>query len=220
MPFVKSVRVRDADRTRAEILEVATEEFSRRGYAGARIDEIAERMRTTKRMIYYYFGSKEQLFVAVLERAYAHIRSLEQSLDVEGLDPMAAMQRLVELTYDHHTANPDFVRLVSVENIHRAEHLTQSDRLSTMADPVLTLIAAILDAGVASGDFRVGIDPLDMHQMISAFCVFPVANRHTFEALFGRDLLDPERRDAQRAMLAEMVAGYLAATRSTGPDRP
>jgi AcrR family transcriptional regulator len=203
-------RQRDKERTRAEILAVATKEFSERGYAGARIDEIADRMRTTKRMIYYYFGGKEQLFVAVLEQAYAEIRALEQTLDVDGLDPVAAIRRLAELTYDHHTANADFVRLVSVENIHRAEHLAQSDQLATMADPVLMLIASILDAGVTSGDFRPGVDPLDMHQMISAFCVFPVANRHTFEALFGRDLLDPSRRDDHRKMLGDMVVGYLS----------
>src|ERR1044072_8432215 len=113
-------RRRDAERTRADILAVATEEFAQNGYAGARVDEIAAKTRTTKRMIYYYFGGKEQLYVAVLERAYTVIRELEQRLDVEHLEPAEAIRQLAELTFDHHEAHPDFIRLVSIENIHRA----------------------------------------------------------------------------------------------------
>ena len=118
-----SGRVRDADRTQREILDVATREFADQGFAGARVDEIAAQTRTTKRMIYYYFGSKEALFVAVLERAYATIRSAEQTIEVDHLEPAAAIRRLAELTFDHHESHPDFIRLVSIENIHRAEHI-------------------------------------------------------------------------------------------------
>src|SRR5438067_13812457 len=116
-------RVRDPQRTRAEILEVATSEFANNGYAGARVDEIAAKTRTTKRMIYYYFESKQGLYLAVLERAYATIRSLEQEVDVEHLDPVQAIRQLAALTFDHHESHPDFIRLVSIENIHGAEHL-------------------------------------------------------------------------------------------------
>jgi TetR/AcrR family transcriptional regulator len=205
-------RQRDAARTRAEILAVATAEFAERGYAGARIDAIAEQMRTTKRMIYYYFGGKEQLFVAVLEHAYSEIRAVEQQVDVEGLDPVTAIRRLAELTYDHHTAHPDFLRLVSIENIHRGVHIAKSDQLGTLANPVLDLIEKILEAGRAEGLFRTDVDPLDVHMMISSFCVFPVANRHTFQAIFGRDMLDPARHDDYRRMLGEMVVAYLTST--------
>ena len=117
-------RQRDADRTRQEILDVATQEFADRGFAGARVDEIADQTRTTKRMIYYYFGSKEQLFVAVLERAYATIRAAEQTIEVDHLDPVAAIRRLAELTFDHQESHPDFSRLVSIENIHQARHIS------------------------------------------------------------------------------------------------
>jgi len=96
---------RDADQTRAEILEVGAHEFADAGYAGARVDQIAAHTRTTKRMIYYYFGGKEQLFMAVLDRAYAGIRRAEQSIDVEHLDPVSAIRRLAELTFDHHHAH-------------------------------------------------------------------------------------------------------------------
>jgi TetR/AcrR family transcriptional regulator len=160
-------------------------------------------------MIYYYFGGKERLFVAVLERAYAQIRDVEQSVDVEGLAPTAAIRRLAELTYDHHTGNPDFIRLVSIENIHRGANLAQSDHLSTMANPVLALISTILDAGRAAGVFREDADPLDVHMLISSFCVFPVANRYTFETLFARDLLDPARLEGYRAMIGDVVVRYL-----------
>ena len=116
-------RQRDAERTRQDILDEATREFADRGFAGGRIDEIAERTRTTKRMIYYYYGGKEQLFVAVLERAYAEIRAAEQTIDVDHLAPADAIRRLAELTFDHQESHPDFSRLVAIENIHRAEHI-------------------------------------------------------------------------------------------------
>src|SRR3954465_12001227 len=121
------VRQRDAVRTKREMLEVATREFAERGYSGARVDEIAARTRTTKRMIYYYFGGKKQLYVAVLEQAYAMIRRAEQTIEVAPLEPTAAIRRLAELTFDHHGAHPEFIRLVSIENIHRAEHIKDRD---------------------------------------------------------------------------------------------
>ena len=116
-------RQRDAERTRAEILDVATREFAEHGYSGARVDVIAAKTRTTKRMLYYYFESKAGLYTAVLERAYGEIRERERELDVDGLDPVAAIRRLAELTFEHHESHPDFIRLVMIENIHRAEHL-------------------------------------------------------------------------------------------------
>ena len=204
---------RDAGRTRAEILAVATREFADKGYDGARVDEIAAKMSATKRMLYYYFGGKEQLYVAVLERAYAVIRAIEQELDVEHLDPVDAIRQLAELTFDHHESHPDFIRLVSIENIHRAEHIARSPALSGLATPVLDVLTRILDRGRAAGVFRDDVDPLDVHMMISAFCVFRTANRHTFNAIFQRDMLDPARREHYRRMLGELVLGYLAARR-------
>ncbi|MGW6100674.1 TetR family transcriptional regulator, partial [Streptomyces sp. NPDC055157] len=188
-PTGSAERTRDAARTRAEILEVATTEFARAGYAGARVDEIAALTRTTKRMIYYYFGSKERLFTAVLERAYAEIRRAESSLDVEHLDPVAATRRLVELTFDHHEAHPDFIRLVSIENIHEAEHIIGSEELGRLGSPATEVLQRILDAGRSSGLFHADADAVDVHAMISSFCFFRVSNRHTFGALFGRDLV-------------------------------
>jgi AcrR family transcriptional regulator len=205
------VRQRDPEQTRADILEVATREFAELGYSGARVDRIAERTRTTKRMIYYYFGGKEQLWIAVLERAYAGIRAAEQQIDVEHLDPVSAIRRLAELTFDHHESHPDFIRLVSIENIHRAEHLERSPGFASLNSPVIELIGRILDRGRDAGAFRSGVDPLDLHMLISAYCVFRVANRYTFRAIFDRDLGDREMREHYRAMLGDMVVAYLTA---------
>jgi AcrR family transcriptional regulator len=202
-------RIRDAERTRADILAVATREFADQGYAGARINEIADKTSTTKRMIYYYFGGKEQLYVAVLEQAYSFIRNLEQQLDVEHLDPVEAIRELAGLTFDHHESHPDFIRLVTIENIHRAEHLARSTVLSGLANPAVDVLGAILRRGWDAGVFRDDVDALDVHQVISAFCVFRTANRHTFGAIFGRDLLDPARREHQRRMLGDLVVAYL-----------
>jgi AcrR family transcriptional regulator len=202
-------RRRDPARTQTEILDVATREFAARGYSGARVDEIAALTRTTKRMIYYYFGGKEGLFVAVLQRAYARIRALEQEVDVEHLDPEAAVRCVAELTFDHHESHPDFIRLVSIENIHRAEHMAKLDDFVALNSPAIAVLEGILERGYAGGTFRRRIDPVDMHMMISAFCVFRVANRHTFGTIFGRDMLDPELRDRYRRMVGDMVVSYL-----------
>ncbi|QFU89197.1 TetR/AcrR family transcriptional regulator [Amycolatopsis sp. YIM 10] len=210
-PSSEVERQRDKERTRADILAVATSEFADKGYTGARVDEIAARTSTTKRMIYYYFGGKEQLYVAVLEQAYSAIRALEQQLDVDHLEPEDAIRQLAELTFDHHEAHPDFIRLVSIENIHRAEHIARSEVLSGLANPALDVLTRILSRGRAAGRFRTDVDALDIHMVISSYCVFRLANRHTFAAIFDRDLLDPQRRDHQRRLLGDLVISYLTA---------
>jgi AcrR family transcriptional regulator len=204
-------RRRDAERTRAEILTVATAEFADRGYDGARVDEIAARTSTTKRMIYYYFGGKRQLYVAALESAYAHIREAEQQVNVDHLGPADAIRRIAEVTFDHHEANPDFIRLVSIENIHRAEHIARLPELVKINTPAVLLLDRILSRGREAGEFRADVDAIDVHLMISAFCFFRVANQHTFGAIFERDLLDPARRDHYRKMLSDMVVAHLTA---------
>jgi AcrR family transcriptional regulator len=208
---VEPERQRDPVRTQAEILDVATREFAEHGYSGARVDEIAERTRTTKRMLYYYFESKEGLYTAVLERAYAQIRAAEQTVDVEHLDPVAAIRRLAELTFDHHEAHPDFIRLVSIENIHRAEHMRATGRFADLNSPAIDRIARILERGRAQGSFARAADAVDVHMLISSLCVFRVANRHTWSTLFGRDLLDPTTREHYRTMLGDLVVDYLTA---------
>ena len=136
--------LRDAERTRADLIEVATAVFAEQGYSGARVDEIAEKTRTTKRMIYYYFGGKEQLYLAVLENAYRGIREAEQRLQVDHVDPVHAIRALAEMTFDHHIAHQDFIRLVAIENIHRGEFIGRLDSLRALSQPATSLLDQIL----------------------------------------------------------------------------
>lgn len=203
-------RQRDAERTRADILTIATREFAAHGYTGARVDDIAEATNTTKRMLYYYFGSKEGLYLAALEDAYQVIRELEQSLDVEGLPPTAALRQLAEATFDHHTSHEDFVRLVSIENTHHAEHLRKSATIGQANTSAVGTLTRVLERGIAAGEFRDDLDALDVHAAISAYAFFHVANRHTFAALFSRDLLDPARHDHNRRIAGDIVIGLVS----------
>ncbi|MEV6487594.1 TetR/AcrR family transcriptional regulator [Actinoplanes sp. NPDC051633] len=212
-PDAATPRLRDPERTKAEIIDVATREFADQGYAGARVDEIASKTRTTKRMIYYYFGAKEGLYLAVLERAYRRIRALEQQLDVEHLTPADALRQLAELTFDHHEQHQDFVRLVAIENIHYAQHLLRSETREGFAAPALDVLTRILARGRAVGLFRDDLDALDIHMIISAFCVFRGANRYTFRAIFDRDLMDPRLRAHLRQMIGDLVVAHVTAGR-------
>ncbi len=202
-------RLRDKERTRTQILDVATAEFAEHGYNGARVDEIAALTQTTKRMIYYYFGGKKQLYVACLERAYARIRAQERQVDVAHLDPVTALRRIAEISFDHHETHPEFIRLVSVENVHHAEHIRQLSSLVDLNTPIIQILDELLRRGWAEGLFHRDVDAIDVHMMISSFCVFRVANRYTFGAIFGRDLVDPTERDRYRRMLGDLVVRYL-----------
>jgi AcrR family transcriptional regulator len=203
------VRTRDPERTRSDLLEVATAAFAESGYSGTRVDDIAERTRTTKRMIYYYFGSKEGLYLAVLERAYRGIRETEQGLHVGELAPIEALRRIAELTYDHHLAHSEFIRLVSIENIHRGEFIQRLESLRTLNRPALGLLEGILERGRADRTLRGDVDALDVHLLISSYCFFQVSNQYTFGYLFDRDLLDPARRDHLRTMIGDVVVAWL-----------
>lgn len=202
---------RDAERTRAELLAVATEVFAESGFSGARVDEIAERTRTTKRMIYYYFGGKEQLYMAVLENAYRGIREAEQRLQVDHVDPVVAIRRLAELTYDHHLDHQAFIRLVSIENIHRGEYIGRLGSLRTLSQPATSVLDDILARGRQQSLFRTDVDALDVHIVISSYCVFQVANRYTFGFLFDIDFTEISQRAHLRRMIGDVVVGWLTA---------
>ncbi|MXP65235.1 TetR/AcrR family transcriptional regulator [Roseomonas sp. M0104] len=203
-------RSRAPEQTRRDILDAAIAEFSEKGYSGGRVDEIAARTRTTKRMIYYYFGGKEQLFAAVLEEMYGGMRDAEQALRFEELPPAEALQRLVEVTFDHHAAHPEFVRLVSVENIQEGRHVAASAAIRKRNAAVIDTLRALLQRGEGEGVFRPGVDPLDLHMLISAFCFYRVSNRYTLHAIFGRDLQAVECIATHRRMIVAAVLRYLA----------
>ncbi len=202
-------RTNDPARTMAEILEVATHEFADKGLAGARIDAIAATTRTSKRMIYYYFGSKDGLYLAVLEEAYRRMRSIEAKLHLGDLAPLAALRRLVEFTYDHHQGNEDFIRLVMSENIHRAEYLRQSRVIRELNVKAIESIRDLYERGIAQGVFRAGLDPVDIHAAISALTVFNVANRHTFGTIFERGAGSAKAQTLQREHVVQLLLRFV-----------
>jgi AcrR family transcriptional regulator len=204
----QATRTQDPEGVRRNILEVATREFAERGYSGARVDEIAAKTDTSKRMIYYYFRDKEGLYVAVLEEAYARIRQIERGLNLEGLDPAAALRRLTEFTFDYQNANPDFVRLVMVENIHNGAHLVRSERIQGLNVSVIEVLEDVYRRGVELGVFRPGIRVLDLHMTISALSFFNVSNRATFSRIFKAPMDSPEALAARRSVVADTVLRY------------
>lgn len=202
-------RTNDPARTMAEILAVATQEFANKGLSGARIDEIAAATRTSKRMIYYYFGSKEGLYIAVLEDAYRRMRSIESQLHLEDLPPEDALRRLVEFTFDHHAGNEFFIRLVMAENMERGTYLAQSPTIQQLNVPAIQAIRHLYERGVAQGVFRPGLDPVDIHASISALTFFNVSNRHTFGLIFKDQTLSPQALSARRDNIVDMIVRFV-----------
>ena len=192
-----------------DILAVATEEFAFNGLSGARVDQIAERTRTSKRMIYYYFNGKEGLYQAVLEKAYMDIRSLEERSKLLDMEPLAAMRKLIELTFDYDETHPQFISLVSVENIHQAKHMKNLQSIKDVNASIIRTLTSILERGRKEGVFRGDLDPVDVHLLISAFCFFRVSNRHTFGAIFNRDLSDPKLRKRHKKLIIDTIERML-----------
>lgn len=198
-----------ADRARADILEVATAEFAEHGFAGARVDEIAAKTQTSKRMIYYYFRDKEGLFTTVLEQGYRQMRALERGLDIDKLDPENAMRALVAGTFEYQAAHERFVRLVVVENIHRGAHLENTDIAGSLGSGALQTLGGVYERGVAAGVFRPGISILHLHMTISALSFFNVSNYATFSLIFNHDMRSPAALAERRDIVVETVLRYL-----------
>lgn len=199
---------RDPEGVKRDILRVATKEFARNGLSGARIDDISAGTKTSKRMIYYYFGDKDGLYRKCLETAYARVRSGEKDLDLEGLAPDKALGRLVGFTFDHHRRHPDFIRMVMIENIHHADFLRQSEAIRTMNVAAIDKLAGIIHRGQKTGVFRLDLDPVELHWHISALSFFNVSNRATFSALFGDALFSTSNQNHLRDHAVEMILRF------------
>ncbi|WP_172294334.1 alpha/beta hydrolase fold domain-containing protein [Pseudoruegeria sp. HB172150] len=199
----------DPDAVRRNILQVAREVFAQHGLSGARIDEIAARTRTSKRMIYYYFGDKEKLYRAVLEDAYAGMRKGEDALDLGTLHPVEALRQLAEFTFEHHRHAPDFVRLVMIENVHEGEHMSRSEIIAGQNSSVIRLLEDIYKRGVEAGLFRKGLSALELHWHISAVSIFNVSNRATFSRIFGDDLFTERGQRMLRRHVGDMILGLV-----------
>ncbi|MCF7532821.1 TetR/AcrR family transcriptional regulator [Pseudomonas petrae] len=202
-------RKNNPEKTREDILQAAVAEFVSQGLSGARVDAIAERTQTSKRMIYYYFNSKEQLYTEVLEKLYGDIRNTESSLKLDVLAPEEAVRRLVEFTFDHHDRNVDFVRIVCIENIHNGANVKQSPTIRELSRNVLQALDDTLRRGERDGVFRPGVQAVDLHMLMSSFCFYRVSNRHTFSEIFQIDLEEEAVKARQKAMICDAVMRYL-----------
>ena len=196
----------DPEAVKADILRVARAEFAAHGLSGARVQDIAEKTKTSKRMIFYYFKDKESLYREVLEQAYKDVREGERALELENLDPVEALSKLVEFTFSHHRDNEDFIRLVMIENIHRGIHLTASETIRSGNTPAVDQLKEILERGREMKLFRPDIDPLRLHWKISALCFFNVSNEPTFTRVFGDEIVSQE---GQRKLKEEIVSTIL-----------
>lgn len=204
-----SKRQLTAIKTREDILEVAYQEFSENGFAGARVDEIAEKTQTSKRMVYYHFGSKEGLYQAVLERAYERIRGHEQAARFEDLAPEQALRAIISHNFDYHFEQPEFVRLVMNENIMKGEHIAQIPTMKSRNQTIIAALADILRRGAEAGVFRPGIDPIDVHTTISALSFYNVSNRYTFRENFGVDFASAASRARRRVQIIDVVMRWV-----------
>jgi AcrR family transcriptional regulator len=205
----RSQRTNDPDGNRRNIIEVATREFAELGFSGARVDEIAARTKTSKRMIYYYFGGKEALYIAVLEEAYRKIRGIEATLDLAHQPPEEALRTLVGFTFDYQNAHPEFIRLVMNENILNGVYVSRSKNIQRFNSAVINAVRELLVRGQREGIFRPNLDPVDLHMSISALCFFNVANRATFSSIFKRDMASRKALADRRAQIADLILRYV-----------
>jgi AcrR family transcriptional regulator len=200
---------RNPEKNRERILAAALEEFSRFGLGGARVDRIAARAGANKRMLYYYFGNKEAMFLAVLESRYAHIRRAEQGLRLGDLDPAEGIRRLVAFTWTYYLKHPEFLTLLNSENLHRARHLRRSRQIAAMHSPLVAMLRDLLARGARKGEFRRGVDPVQLYISIAGLGYFYLGNRHTLSTIFERDLLAPRNKAERLRHMTELVLGYL-----------
>ena len=202
---------KDPAQTRATILSAAIEEFASHGFQGARIDAIARRTKTTSAMIYYYFESKEKLYLAVLETVYRDIRDSEKALDLEHSSPLESMRRLVTFSLDYYQKHPNFVKIVVAENQAKGQFIRKVPRMPRLNLSVLKSLGDVLARGKREGLFRQGVEPLDLHMLITSLGWFQIANRHTFGYIFGRDLASPKQIARNQSLILTMVMRFIAA---------
>jgi TetR/AcrR family transcriptional regulator len=204
-------RFRNAERTRAELLEIATEEFAEKGFAGARVDEIVRRCGVTKNVLYHYFDSKERLFVEVMELAYARMRKRQNEWSFTDLDPDEAMAKLTIYTFEHFLDEPQVIWLLNSENLHKARHIAMSENIPSLYNPLISTIRDVLAKGRAAGRFRADVDPVDLYITISGLSYFYLSNQYTLGYVLRQDLMDADRLKQREKHMVDVVLGYLRA---------
>lgn len=202
-------RTNDPEKTKADILAVAFKEFAELGFAGARVDEIAAQTRTSKRMIYYYFESKDGLYKAVLADYYKRLRGAERSLHLEDHEPLEALRELVGFTFDWHATHPEGVRLIMTENIHQGRYVAELPSAESLNSVIINSVRSIVERGVKTGVIRPDVDPVDLYQSIAALNFFNVSNRYTFSKIFDVDMASPQATAARRQSVIEAILRFV-----------
>jgi AcrR family transcriptional regulator len=202
-------RTRNSSKTKAAILAAGRMEFAERGFEGARVDAIAERAGANKRLLYHYFGNKEDLYCAVLLDAYQEIRRGERALSLDQYGPVEAMDRLVRFTFRHFLANPWFTRILTTENLENARFLKTLPDIAALHSPLVGQITTILERGSAVGIFRQDVDPIQLYISIAALGYFYVSNINTLSVIFERDLSGIAMVQEREAQAVQMVLDYL-----------
>jgi len=206
---MQAPKKRNPKKTARDILDAATSEFAENGFGGARIDVIAERATSNKRMIYHYYGGKDDLFLAVMENSYAKIRRSESELNLENLPPIDAIRKLIQFTYNYFTENPDFISLLHSENLFDAVHLKKSKKIIEMHSPLISKLDAVLTIGVKAGVFRDEVTAVDLYISIAALGYFYLSNSSTLGAIFNKDLKSKKAINARGRHIEDVVLGYL-----------
>jgi TetR/AcrR family transcriptional regulator len=201
--------MRDAERSKRALLDAAEIEFAAKGLAGARVDVIAEESCANKRMLYYYFGSKEDLYMAVLERAYGAMRERERELNFTNLEPLDAIRTLVEFKFDYYVAHPRIIPLLAAENMNGGKYLKRSRRLRDMHLSLIDMIRKVLASGERQGVIKPGIDPFQLYVSFSALSYFYFSNAATLSTAFGRELMSEAERKARRAHAVKVIISYV-----------
>ncbi|VVE07211.1 TetR family transcriptional regulator [Pandoraea capi] len=200
---------RDPERTRQRILAAAIEEFAERGSSGARVDSIARRAEINERMLYYYFGNKDQLYLAVLEEVYGEFNRAEHGLKLDLLAPLDAVAELAHFVWDYYADHPELIQLINNENLHEAKSMRQSTEIRQQVSPIVELLSQTLKRGQISGEIRDGIDPVDLYVTISAMGYYVMSNRHTLSIVMGRDVMSDEARKTYSSFNTQMLLDSL-----------
>ncbi len=203
------IPTRNKERTRALILAAATEEFADKGFAGARIEQIAERSGSNKRMLYYYFNNKDDLFLAVMENTYKTIRDAESRLHLLDLPPTEAIRSLIAFTWDYYIKHPEFLRLLNTENLYHAAHIKKSEGIGFYNSRLIGTLNEILIRGQREKLFRGGVDPLQLYISIAALSYFYLSNNDTLSTVFVRDLNTPRAKLERLQHMIDLILGYL-----------
>jgi|SRR5579875_309467 TetR/AcrR family transcriptional regulator len=206
----KPVKRRNAAETRQRILDAAIKEFAAKGLDAARIEDITEQAGANRRMAYYYFGSKKGLYLAALEASYLQLVEIENTINVETLGPIEAIEAMIAAKFEHYLKHPQYVEFVKMENLYKARHLRMSRRIAEMRAPLISIIQRALMRGEELGIVRKGVDPLDLYLSICALGFFVFSNQYTLNVIFDTDVTSRKALARRRRLVMDMIRAYLA----------